>query len=247
MGAFLINLVSFGSFLSGTVFGVLLCLGVILQLLKSNPKDEKNEGNDKIKERTELVAPAPTTIESILKPEEVATLRKLIDFLEDFNAPLKSIGGHLKLIYMQHGSGTKVTTEQMERRAKSIIEMSTVTRMEKELHDSLVHLREHAKVMKGIASFLSDMSKAFASFSKDLSKLAYAAKNNMYKGLKDLNIDTKEDMIINNWWQALHVSLDYMSSDQEYLASQITDELLNFSTQIYDEITVIEKRLGDVM
>jgi ferritin-like metal-binding protein YciE len=243
---FLLNLISLGSFLSGTVFGVLICVGVALQFLKKSSVEDGKSTKDKSKHKLGLAAPEiqPSTLDSVMAPEDVANLRRIITFLEDFNAPLKSIGGYLKQIHMKKDEGAKITTELLDRKTKYVIDQPTIGRMEKELHDSLSNLRDHAKVMKSISTFLSDLGKSFSSFSKDLGKLSNVAKNNMYKGLKDLNIDTKEDLIINSWWQALHVSLDYMSSDQDYLSNQVTDELLTFSTQIYDEICVIEKRLN---
>ena len=239
---FFSNLVSLSSFISGTIFGVLICVGVALQYLKKS--DVPEDGNTKLRVKKELSTPnLPKSFDELVNPDDAAALKKLISFLDDFNAPLKSIGGYLKQIYMQRETGAKITKELLERKQKVMIEIGTVSRMEKEFYDNLAHLKEHTKTLKGVSTFLTDLSKAFASFSKDLNRLANTAKNNMYKGLKDLSIDTKEDMIVNNWWQALHVSLDYMSSDQDYLATQISDELLGLSTQIHDELTVIEKRL----
>ena len=241
---FLSGLISFSSFLTGTVFGILICVAAALHFLKKSNEGGKSSADHRKYKETLATPNQPKAIEELLKPEDQAEFKRLIKFLEDFNAPLKSIGGYLQQIYSQRENGIQTTKDILDRKAKVIIEANTIIRMEKELHDNLANLKEHGKVMKGISSFLSDLSKACASFSKDLNKLSNTAKNNMYKGLKDLNIDTKEDLIINNWWQALHVSLDYMASDQDYLSSQISEDILNFSTQIHDELSVIEKRLS---
>jgi hypothetical protein len=238
------ELVSIGSFVSGIVFGILICAaGAVHFLRRANDDAVKSE---KHKRSRTTLAPEipPKSIDQLVAPEDLATVKRLIQFLEDFNAPLKSIGGYLQQIYKNRENNVKITKEFLDRKARVIVDPGTINRMEEEMKANVANLREHGKTMKNISSFLSDLGRSFASFSKDLNRLSHTAKNNMYKGLKDLSIDTKEDMIINNWWQALHVALDYMASDQEYLATQISEDLLNFSTQIHDELTVIEKRLS---
>jgi hypothetical protein len=144
----------------------------------------------------------------------------VVAFLDDFNSPLKSIGDFLQDMYKQR----EAKTASINVSAKELVELSVVLKTDRNLQDSLTALREHSKVMKGVTTFLADLGRAFSSFAKDLTRLSNSAKSNMFKGLRsnmDVGIDTKEELIFNNWWQALHVALEYMSSDQDYLASQV--------------------------
>ncbi|KAJ1414976.1 hypothetical protein B484DRAFT_401615 [Ochromonadaceae sp. CCMP2298] len=231
---FLTNIFSIASFLSGTCFGVLLCLALAFQLIKGKPsKKSRDEVRESIEE-------SPVGAACGLSTEDLERLKRVVDFLDNFNSPLKSVGTFLQDMYKQK----EVKAAAINLSAKELVGLSVVLKTERNLQDSLAGLKEHGKVMKGVTAFLAELGKVFGSFSKDLTRLANVSKSNMYKGLHNLNIDTKEELIINNWWQALHVALDYMASDQEYLASQISHDLLSYSVQIHEELAVLEKRLS---
>jgi len=230
------QLVSLSSFLSGILFGVFLCIAALIQVLKSKPADE---AADNIATR-----PAQKFIQSMLEPsmsaKELAALRELIKFLDDFNSPLKNFGGHLEQVYVERDAALK----EAERHCGVPLEQTEFTRIERDFHGSIAELRDQSKCAKTIAQFLTDLSKVVISFAKDLNKLSSAARSNSNRANNANNAtDTKADLVASNWWQALHISLDCMSSDQEYLANHITDDLLNYSAQMSEELSAIEKRL----
>lgn len=241
------QLVSLSSFLSGIVFGVFLCIAALVQVLKSKPADADalaataNGGSRR---------PAQSSIQNMLDPSsmsarEVAALRELVQFLDDFNSPLKNFGGHLEQVYVERDAALK----EAERHRSVPLEQSEFARIERDFHGSIAELRDQSKCAKTIAQFLTDLSKVVLSFAKDLNKLSGAARSNSNRCTSSSTNaavtggDSKADMVASNWWQALHIALDCMSSDQEYLSNHITDDLLNYSSQMSEELGAIEKRL----
>lgn len=240
------QLVSLSSFLSGIVFGVFLCIAALVQVLKSKPADEDavaataNSGTRRSSQ---------SSIQNMLDPsslsaKEVAALRELVQFLDDFNSPLKNFGGHLEQVYVERDAALK----EADRHRGVPLEQSEFARIERDFHGSIAELRDQAKCAKTIAQFLTDLSKVVLSFAKDLNKLSGAARSNSNRCASNNAVaagggDTKADMVASNWWQALHIALDCMSSDQEYLSNHITDDLLNYSAQMSEELAVIEKKL----
>lgn len=242
------QLVSLSSFLSGIVFGVFLCIAALVQVLKSKPADADSvAATDSSGSRR----PAQSSIPNMMDPSsmsagEVAALRELVQFLDDFNSPLKNFGGHLEQVYVERDAALK----EAERHRGVPLELSEFSRIERDFHGSIAELRDQSKCAKTVAQFLTDLSKVLLSFAKDLNKLSGAARSNSNRCTSNSTNaavtggdNSKADMVASNWWQALHIALDCMSSDQEYLSSHITDDLLNYSSQMSEELGVIEKRL----
>lgn len=239
---FLLNIlstiVSISSFLGGFVVGIIVCIFTAIHLLKSKPSDNNAVDSNKTSSDDTKNTNTITNIEQInITNSNIASLRNLVEFLDEFNSPLKNFGNHLEQVYVKRD----ITIKEAEQRNHLVMDFSEFTRMEKEFYDVISTIKEQTKHTKLISAFLTEISKVFSSFGKDLSKLSNTARNNMHRG--GMLIDTKEEMIANNWWQALHVSLECLSNDQEYLSNHITDDLLNYSSQMYEELNVIDKRL----
>lgn len=244
LSTILSQLVSLSSFLSGIVFGVFLCIAALVHVLKSKPEDTDAVA---VAAKSGSLRPTQSSIQNMLDPSflsasEVAALRELVQFLDDFNSPLKNFGGHLEQVYVERDAALK----EAERHRGVPLEQSEFARIERDFHGSIAELRDQSKCAKTIAQFLTDLSKVVLSFAKDLNKLSGAARSNSNRCASNnatTGGDTKADMVASNWWQALHIALDCMSSDQEYLSNHITDDLLNYSAQMSEELAVIEKKL----
>lgn len=232
----LVNVFSFVSFLSGVVFGVALAVVAALHFLSAPPSfvEDLKAKFDAEREKSK----AEDAIgKGSLGREEASQLTKIVDFLEEANAPLKNIAGVLQRIHLNKEHELGVLDSKM----KTIIDYTALLRMEKEFQDNVAELKDHTKNLKLLASFLHDTGKTFNSISRDLSKLAHAARNNMNK---NSSLDRKEDLIVNNWWQTLQVAMDHLASDHEDLATIVSVELINYSSQIQEEVTIIEKKLA---
>eukprot|EP01039_Chlorochromonas_danica_P006027 gene6027-6637_t len=229
------SIFSFSSFLSGTIFGALIVLLAAFHLLSAQPNyvedlKEKALQAKKKYEEEELEE------DHALSSEQLEELNKVVDVLEDINSPLKSVGSLLQKIHLNKENDVA----SLESKMKTIVDYHTMVKLEKDFSDSMCELKDHGKQIKVVAAFLSDMGKTFNSISREISRLSNTAKNNLNKGSASLH---KEDLIVSTWWHTLTVALDHMASDQSDLASFITEELMNYSLQIQEEIAIIEKRL----
>eukprot|EP01031_Cornospumella_fuschlensis_P041535 gene41534-50687_t len=223
----------FASFLSGTVFGVVIAAVGLLHFLSVKPthlQDLKDKKEQQVKQqRAELLYRE-------LKVEEKERLTKIIDYLDEVNSPMKNLGGILQRIHQNK----EQEASSLESKMKTIIDYNVLMKLEREFQDNLGELKDHSKQLKLIHSFLNDMGKTYFGISKDLSKLAHSARNQL---LKSSSSEKREDLIINTWWQSLLTSLDHLASDHETLSTAITDELMGFAGQIQEEIAIIDKRL----
>mmetsp|Transcript_13452 Transcript_13452/g.14612 ORF Transcript_13452/g.14612 Transcript_13452/m.14612 type:complete len:1345 (+) Transcript_13452:203-4237(+) len=251
----LFNVVNFLSFLSGIAFGLFLCFVAAVHFLSdqtqnlntsdtlnSPPAIEKKPPNENEVTPLTVASTSATQIHGNYVPQklsksELGRLNSIIEVLDEMNSPLKNIGSVLERIHLNK----EQENASLEAKMKTIIEYSAVNKLEKEFQDAMTQLKDHAKQTKLISNFLYDLGKVFSSFSRDVSKLSHTARNNMNKSSQSL--DRKEDMIANNWWQTLQIALDSMANDQEDLSTIISEELINYSNQIQEEISIIEKRL----
>jgi hypothetical protein len=241
----LFNVVNFLSFLSGTVFGLFLCFIVVAHYLGEHNKiktlpasSSSSQSSDKEAESSVVVH--GSYVPQKLSKQEASHLAQIIDFLDEMNSPLKNMSAVLERIHRNKDQELSA----LETKMKNIIELPMVTRLEKEFQDAISQLKDHSKQIKLISNFLHDLGKVFTSFSRDVSRLSHTARNNMNKGFAHGSLDRKEDMICNNWWQTLNIALDSMANDQEDLATIINEELISYSSQIQEEIAIIEKRLA---
>ncbi|RYG69126.1 hypothetical protein EON64_03480, partial [archaeon] len=223
----------FASFLSGTVFGMVIAAVALLHFLSVKPTHIQ-ELHDKKEE--EIKQKRADIIHRELKAEEKENLTKVIDYLDEVNSPLKTMGGILQRIHQNK----EQEAISLESKMKTIIDYNTLMRLEREFQDNLGELKDHSKQLKLIHSFLNDMGKAYFGISKDLSKLAHSARNQL---LKSGTPEKREDLIVNTWWQSLLTSLDHLASDQETFSTVITDELMGYASQIQEEFAIIDKRL----
>jgi hypothetical protein len=245
----ILNFVNFLSFLSGIAFGLFLCFVAVVHYFGDHKKtkDELNTPLPDNKSATDVdSSPAEESVTQIkgnyipqkLSKQESTHLTEIIDFLDELNSPLKNMGTVMERIHQNK----ELELASLEGKMKTIIETPAILKLEKEFQDTISQLKDHSKQIKLISSFLYDLGKVFSNFSRDISKLSHNARNNMNKGTQTL--DRKEDMICNNWWQTLNIALDSMGNDQEDLATIVNEELINYSNQIQEEITIIEKRLA---
>eukprot|EP01038_Epipyxis_sp_PR26KG_P010857 gene10857-14574_t len=225
--------VAFTSFLSGVVMGVGICAAILLHLVTS-----KSNNKSKANEKEIVLFQAPIEQQKQQKSEEIQHLQMIIDYLDDHNNPLKNIRGDLIRIQDKN----KNIELPMDAKMKTIIEPSMVNGMEKDMLDKLSEIRDHGKQLKGVSNFLHEISKVFVGFSKELSKLSNTCKVHMNKTSSSSTNTKKEDLIINNWWQSLHLTFEHMSSGQEDLSSMIS-ELANVTVNVQEELFLIEKRL----
>jgi hypothetical protein len=111
--------------------------------------------------------------------------------------------------------------------------------------------RDRAKHLKSLASFITDISKTYASFGKDLSKLSLIARSFIKPpeaATSDNHADSKGDYIdksshVNDWWIALSTSLEHLSGDNEKLSEQMSQEIASQITQAHDEQNTEDKLL----
>lgn len=231
----LYGLINFGTFLTGVVFGILICGVALFHVLVSTKPHDKDDDDSLLVTKKDQNKDSNLPIG--LTQHDVNRLNSIIDYLDEVSSPLKSMGTILQKI-----QGNKdAENGTIDLKMKTIVDLVTLSKLEKEHQDNVSELKDHAKQIKLLSSFLNDMTKAVSSFSKDLNKLASTAKSNMHRNSV---IETKEDMIVNAWWQSLQIAMDHLASDQEELASLVTDQLQNVSQQLQEEIGLIEKRLN---
>eukprot|EP01033_Poteriospumella_lacustris_P002610 gene2610-1900_t len=230
----LYGVINFATFLTGVLFGILIA-GVALFhfLVSTKPKDKAEEPLPFEKDDHSKEAELPIG----LTQDDLDRLNSIIDYLDEVSSPLKSMGAILQKIH----NNKDVETSAIDTKMKTIVDLVTLSKLEKEHQDNIAELKDHSKQIKLLASFLNDTSRAVSSFSKDLTKLAGTAKSNMHRNSV---IETKEDMIVNAWWQSLQISMDHLASDQEELATMVSEQLQNVSQQLQEEISLIEKRLN---
>ncbi len=170
-------------------------MALAIHFLSAKPTYLTNLKKKKDKEHHDI---QDETTNQPLGEGETEELNKIIVLLNEVNNPLKNIGGVLQRIHLNEELDAAILDAKM----KNIIDYSTLSRMEKDFQDQMSELKDHAKQLKLVSSFLNDMGKTFSSISRDILKLAHSARNNMNK---NSSLEHKEDLIINNWWQALQV------------------------------------------
>lgn len=123
--------------------------------------------------------------------------------------------------------------------------------LEQYFQESCNASRDRAKNLKSLASFISDISKTYASFGKDLLKLSLIARSYIKpseNATGDNHVDTKRDPIdkashVNDWWIALSTSLEHLSGDNEKLSEQMSHEVVSQIAQAHDEQNTEDKLL----
>jgi hypothetical protein len=230
----------FSAFLYGVVFGVALTLYVTLYVLcdprktgEEHPTDSENRTlqTDILKKKDKITG------------SDVIRLKEVIEKLDEFNNP--PVNKELQLFtsyYISKASGAADAKipDVNESKMRTIIEHITINKKEKEFQEDIAEMKDHQKQIRNLTNFYGDLHKCLLSFSREISKLSNQAKSNMNKS----QLEKSEDLIINNWWQALLIYLDYLSADQENLATHIHDELAAHSNHIQEELVVVEKKLG---
>lgn len=237
--------VAFSSFVSGVVFGVFVCTAALVYALSVNNNNNNNNNSGKDKEKNKQHSSQLSTTKSetaserlsVSKARDAEHLNKLVENLHDFNNPFRTLARDLDAIKPDYIGGTA----QLERRMKSIIELQAISRMERETQEKVGEIKDHVKQLKGFSAYMNDLSKVFASFSKDLGKLSSVARVNMNKSGQHSEL-RNEELIVNNWWQTLHLTLEHMAAGQEDLANTIS-ELVTNATDVQDELILLEKRM----
>lgn len=219
-------------FLIGLVSGVVLSVVVLIKMLEAR-KREPIVSLNKTCSPTSLYDQSTST-----KPlkEDFDVLKKIINFLDNFNSPMKTFAADLARVYAKQENLVDV-----EAKMKMILDNPALNRLEKESQEHLTELREHTKHVTAISNFMRDVGKSISTFSKDLARLSSVARNNMNKNMT--NIERKEELIVNNWWQTLHFTMEYLSSDNDELARFLQDDLVTYSLQILEELNLVERRM----
>jgi len=231
------GLFSLSTFISGVFFGILICGLAIFHFFASTKSREGNSDGDFAFDTKSACADKETNLPLEFKQQDVDKLNAVIDYLDDVSCPLKSMG----LILQKIHANKDAESNKIEGKMKTILDLVSLSKLEKDHQDNIAELKDHAKQVKLLSSFLNDLAKAISSYSKDLGKLSSTAKSNMHRSSV---IETKEDMIVNAWWQSLQIAMDHLSSDQDELASMVSEQLQNVSQQLQEEIGLIEKRLN---
>lgn len=173
---------------------------------------------------------------------DLSDLTKMIDHLEELNSPLKHVGNDLNQLYVnKEASGSNSPGSDV--RMKTIIDNNTLNRMEKDFFDNIQVLKDHAKSIKGMIVFLTEVSKNYLGFAKDLSKTANIARQNVNKNSLNMFEVKKEEFVFNNWWQSLQYSMESIATDHESLGNIINDDFCTYCNNVHDEMILYEKRL----
>jgi hypothetical protein len=106
--------------------------------------------------------------------------------------------------------------------------------------DRSKELRDRWKQLKALASFVNELGKSHAAFSKDLGKLSAAARSNVNKSQE---VEEGSNSFINEWWRALSSTCEHLSSDREAMSKFFINDAGSLLTRLSDEQAVIEKRL----
>ena len=236
--SFISSIFNFLSFLSGTIFGILICAAVALHFLSGKPEDEDNKSipassidpasvfatseDSRPKDiKTALSLESPLKLSS----EAEKQLNVMIEYLEEKNSPMKGLAGILQKVHQYKDEEmTNIDTKM-----KTIIDFNTIARVEKDFSDNMNKLKDFSKQLKLVTGFLNDMGKSFNLFAQNLSKLANNAKSNMNR---NSSWEHKEDLIVNSWWQLLQTTLEHTAADQYEFGGFVSDELSNHSQQV---------------
>lgn len=244
------SIFNFFTFLSGIVFGILICGAAALHFLSN-----KNEGEDESKQALPASSIDPNSVFAATedqRPKEMRTallestvkisgdtekqLNAIIEYLEEKNSPMKALAGILQKVHLNKDDEMSA----IEAKMKTIIDFNTIARIEKDFSDNMNKLKDFSKQLKLVTNFMNDMGKTYNGFSQNLSKLANNAKNNMNRNNQ---MEHKEDLIVNSWWQLMQTTLEHTAADQYEFGGFVSDELSSHSQQVLEEISLIEKRL----
>jgi hypothetical protein len=211
MLGFFFNFINFLAFLSGVAFGGFICFAVAIHYLSDHAQkkkdfslsfsEEQEEGRNRSDSPTNLSLAlqesasssssleAATTVskgkyyEQKLSKSEFQHISSIISLLDEFNSPLKNMGTLIDRI--NHNKERELAS--LENKMKTIVEYSTIAKLEKDFQDQLLQLKDFSKSLKLITTFLIDISKGYSNFSRDLSKSSHVARNNMNKGSQSIN------------------------------------------------------------
>jgi hypothetical protein len=152
------------------------------------------------------------------------------------------------LVNIQAG---RIDVQLNEEEVHNELPSMSLYQLEQYFQESCNASRDRAKHLKSLASFIIDISKTYASFGKDLSKLSLIARSFIKPpeaATSDNHADSKGDYIdkashVNDWWIALSTSLEHLSGDNEKLSEQMSQEVASQITQAHDEQNSEDKLL----
>jgi hypothetical protein len=226
-------IVSISIFITGVLSGIFLSVVCLLFILSMGGNSTKPVGSP---DKTCSPKSFFEQSQEGSSAENTSLVKTIIRCLDELNSPLKGFGNDLDRVRTKELEGVP-----LEDRMKKKISGTTILKYEKNLLDGMNELRDHTKHMKLISGFMFEMSKTFSVFAKDLLRVSGLAKGNMNKNQR---LERKEEFVINNWWQALCTTLDYMANDTEELSRMLQDDLSNYSIQVQEELGVVDRRIS---
>ena len=127
----------------------------------------------------------------------------------------------------------------------------TMYQLEQTFYELSNSSKERGKELKTFAPFLSDIGRAYTSFSKDLAKLSLASRLKIKSNDKNaiaITSDACPDSDIvhdyySDWWKALSLFLDHTSDDAARLAEIMSQELAPRIVNICEDLSTEDKKL----
>ena len=127
----------------------------------------------------------------------------------------------------------------------------TMYQLEQTFYELSNSSKERGKELKTFAPFLSDIGRAYTSFSKDLAKLSLASRLKIKSNDKNaiaITSDACPDSDIvhdyySEWWKALSLFLDHTSDDAARLAEIMSQELAPRIVNICEDLSTEDKKL----
>ena len=127
----------------------------------------------------------------------------------------------------------------------------TMYQLEQTFYELSNSSKERGKELKTFAPFLSDIGRAYTSFSKDLAKLSLASRLKIKSNDKNaiaITSDACPDSDIvhdyySDWWKALSLFLDHTSDDAARLAEIMSQELAPRIVNICEDMSTEDKKL----
>ena len=144
------------------------------------------------------------------------------------------------LISAQAGTNDVLISEDEERlNLKNL----SLYELEQRFQDFCISSKDKGKQLKNISSFLSDIGRAYSTFSKELARLSLSARANVVSVVieaPDTVNDATENVIhsgenYSDWWKALSLFLDHTADDADRLSVVISDSLVPQVIQVYED------------
>lgn len=166
------------------------------------------------------------------KPDESSTEQDILHERQPTDDERSQIANAISYLKGLDSENSNSTTSHPSEEAAP----SDLKDMEKEFCEFAKEAKDRQKNIKGFCIYLSDVSRSYAGFSKELLKHSQIAES-------FISTEKCPDMYYDGWWNALSIAYDHLSQDQNYLSSEIYNLLYHNMTRVEQEHSHIEKQL----